>query len=221
VVSDPDQPNPISELAREAVRALAEGRSASVDDAIRRAYDVTGIDTRTRRPTRAELRAHAQAFEESEHGEVGRLLRIDATFEEAGEVLAALEATVLARESDGMSLPAPEVYGRAARGLFDLDPVVHARVTTSLSAAVLAQALFEAGFDDPTCGSIDTRYGRIDEIAFDGEFARYRILRIPPRMGVDPGRDVVRGNRVDHADFTTLAALRSRQCRGLPPHGER
>lgn len=221
MVSDSDQPNPISELAREAVRALAEGRSASVDDAIRRAYDVTGIDTRTRRPTRAELRAHAQAFEESEHGEVGRLLRIDATFEEAGEVLAALEATVLARESDGVSLPAPEVYGRAARGLFDLDPVVHARVTTSLSAAVLAQALFEAGFDDPTCGSIDTRYGRIDEIAFDGEFARYRILRIPPRMGVDPGRDVVRGNRVDHADFTTLAALRSRQCRGLPPHGER
>jgi hypothetical protein len=203
---DPTQPDPVSELARAAARALADGRVAGVEHAIDRAYDETRVDPRTRRPTRAELRAHARALEESEQGELGRLLRIDAALVEACDVLARLEETVIAREPGGGDLPPPEVYGRAVHGHFDLDPVVHVRVTTSLSAAILAQALFDGGFDDPTCRSIETRYGRLDEIGFEGEHARYRIVRIPPRMAVDRGRDLVRGKDVEHADFSALSA---------------
>ena len=202
---EPTQPDPISQLARAAVRALAEGRAAGVDNAIDRAFDETRIDPRTRRPTRAELRAHARAHEESEHGELGRLLRIDAALVEVSEVLAQLEETVLAREPHGADHPPPEVYGRAAVGHFDLDPAVHIRVTTSLSVATLAQALFDAGFDDPTCRAIDTRHGRLDEISFAGEHAQYKIVRVPPRMAVDRDRDLVRGKPVEHSDFSGIA----------------
>lgn len=205
MVLEPPQPDPIALLARAAVRALAEGRAEGVDNAIDRAYDETRVDPRTRRPTRAELRAHARAHEESEHGELGRLLRIDAALVEASEVLARLEETVLAREPHGADHPPPEIYGRAAHGHFDLDPAVHIRVTTTLPVSTIAQALFDAGFDDPTCRSIETRHGRLDEISFEGEHARYSIVRIPPRMGVDRDRDLVRGKPVEHGDFSAIA----------------
>jgi hypothetical protein len=205
MVSDPLRPDPISELARAAVRALAEGRAAGIENAIDRAYDETRIDARTRRPTRAELRAHARALEESEQGELGRLLRIDATLLEVSEVLATLEETVLARDPKGAEMPPPQVYGRAATGHFDLDPAAHIRVTTSLSAAAIAQSLFEAGFADPGCRSIETRHGRLDEVSFDGEHARYSIVRVPPRMAVDRDRDLVRGKPVEHCDFSGIA----------------
>lgn len=202
---DPLHRDPVSELARAAVRALAEGRAPDVERAVDLAYDLTRIDPRTRRPTRAELRAHAQALEESEAGEASRNQRIGATLVEVSEVLANLEQTVLGREAHGTDLPPPEVYGRAARGEFDLDPTVHIRVTTSLPVSQLAQALFEAGFDDPLCRSVATRHGRLDEIAFEGEHARYSIVRIPPRMKVDRGRDLVHGKPVDHADFSAIS----------------
>lgn len=218
MVNDPTQNDPVAELARAAVRALAEGRVAGVEHAIDRAYDEMRVDPRTRRPTRAELRAHARALEESEQGELGRLLRIDAALVEACDVLARLEETVLSREPHGSDLPPPEVYGRAALGHFDLDPAVHVRVTTSLSAAVLAQSLFEAGFDDPVCRSIETRHGRLDEIAFEGEHARYQIVRVPPKMAVDRGLDLMRGRRIEHSDYSgiarTLARLRVKTGRG-------
>jgi hypothetical protein len=201
---DPMHRDPVAELARAAVRALAEGRASGVEEAIERAYDIARVDPTTRRPTRAELRAHARAHEESEHGEIGRLLRIDAALLEATEVLATLEATVLAREPHGTDLPPPEVYGRAASGHFDLDPAVHIRVMTELPVSTLAQALFNAGFEDPLCRSVESRHGRLDEIAFAGEYASYSILRVPPRMGVDPNRDLMRGKPVEHADFTAL-----------------
>jgi hypothetical protein len=212
MASDPFRPDPTSELARAAVRALAEGRADGVESAIDRAYEETRVDPRARRPTRAELRAHARAFEESEQGEIGRLLRIDAALVEASEVLARLEETVIALEAHGTDLPAPEIYGRAALGHFDLDPVVHIRVTTALPVSTIAQALFDAGFDDPSCRSIETRHGRLDEIAFAGEHARYSVVRVPPRMAVDPDRDLVKGRPVEHVDFSgvtrQLARLR-------------
>ncbi|MFN9126374.1 MAG: hypothetical protein ACK5WD_11155 [bacterium] len=214
MASDPFRADPISELARAAVRALAEGRAEGVENAIDRAYDETRVDPRTRRPTRAELRAHARAFEESEQGELGRLLRIDAALVEASEVLARLEETVIALEAHGADLPPPEIYGRAALGHFDLDPVVHIRVVTSLPVSTIAQSLFDAGFDDPACRSIETRHGRLDEVAFAGEYAQYSVVRIPPRMAVDRDRDLVKGKPVEHVDFSgvtrQLARLRVR-----------
>jgi hypothetical protein len=96
--------------------------------------------------------------------------------------------------------------GRAARAEFDLDPIVHVRVETALSAATLAQALFDRGVGDPTCGSLETRYGRIDEIRLDGAEAEFHIARVPPRMAVDRDRDLVRGTAVGHADYEALAA---------------
>lgn len=195
-----------AEVARAAVRALAEGRAADLADAVERGIAETGADPRGRRPTRSELRAHAQAFEESTVGTEGRGRRIAAALEEVLRVLSILEETVLARDPEGCGRRPPAVYGRAARAELDLDPIVHVRVETSLSAATLAQALFEGGVADPTCGSLETRYGRLDEIRLAGAEAEFRIVRIPPRMAVDLGRDLVRGAIVEHADYETLAA---------------
>jgi len=195
-----------AEIARAAVRALAEGRAGDLADAVERGIAETGSDPRGSRPTRAQLRAHAQAHEESTVGAEGRGRRIRTALDEALRVLSILEATVLARDPEGCARRPPAVYGRAARGQLDLDPVVHVRVETSLSAAALAQSLFEQGVADPTCGSVETRHGRLDEIRFAGAEADFRVVRIPPRMAVDRDRDLVRGKPVEHADYETLAA---------------
>lgn len=195
-----------SEVARAAVRALAEGRAADLADAVERGIAEMGASPRGRRPTRAELRAHAQAHEESTVGTAGRGRRIAAVLEEALEVLSILEQTVVSRDPEGCARRPPAVYGRAARGELDLDPIVHVRVETSLSAATLAQALFDHGAPDPTCGSIETRYGRLDEIRLDGAESAFRIVRIPPRMTVDRDRDLVRGVPIEHADYEQLSA---------------
>ncbi|MEY4117584.1 MAG: hypothetical protein RLZZ116_912 [Planctomycetota bacterium] len=192
------------EIARLAVRALAGGRADSVDDAIDRAVFESRADPRTQRPTRAQLRAHAQALEESEGGELARLLRIEATLREALSVLSTLEETLIVHDRDFADHAAPAVYGRAARGEFDLDPAVQARVVTSVPAHVLAQALTDAGFGETEVRAIDTRYGHLDEISFATELALHRIVRVPPRAPVDPRTDLVRGQPIESADFEGL-----------------
>lgn len=200
------QADGVSEVAKAAVRALAEGRVDSIDEAVDRAMHETRADASTRRPTRAELRAHARLHEESVHGEQGRRGRIDDAIAEVLEVLSVLEHTVLLNDPAGPSMPQPQVYGRAAVGQFDLDPTAHARVTTSLPASIIAQALLEAGFSDPECGSVATRHGRIDEIRFDGAEVHHRVLRIPPALAADPDRDLIHGRSIEHATFAELAA---------------
>lgn len=196
------------EIARLAVRALAAGRAESVDDAIDRAvlqyHTESRADSRAQRPTRAQLRAHAQALEESEAGELSRLLRIESTVREALSVLSALEETLIVHDRDFADHAAPAVYGRAARGEFDLDPAVHARVVTAVPAHILAQALSDAGFGETEVHAIDTRYGHLDEITFATDLAQYRIVRVPPRAPVDPRLDLVRGQPVESADFEAL-----------------
>jgi hypothetical protein len=208
-----------SEVARLAVAALAAGRARTVDDAIEAAFEQFARSThrtpsgseraasRPRRPSRALLRAHAQALEESEHGPLSRHLRREACLDECLALLAKLEETVLAHDPDGAVRPAPTVHGRAALGHFDLDPVVHARVVTSLPLAALAATVVEAGFDEPHCGSVATRLGRLDELAFDGEHASYRVRRIPPAIRADPQASLTSGARTPCADFAALGRL--------------
>jgi len=192
------------EIARLAVRALVSGRAESVDEAIDRAVVESRADPRTQRPTRAQLRAHAQALEESETGDLARLLRIEATLREALSVLSVLEETLIVHDRDFADHAAPAVYGRAARGEFDLDPAVHARVVTAVPSHTLAQALGDAGFGETEVHAIETRYGCLDEITFATELAQYHIVRVPPRAPVDPRVDLIRGRPIDHADFEAL-----------------
>lgn len=214
-------------VARLAVRALAAGRARSVDEAVdaaiaeivRTAPREHGVGAAEsafrggraarapRRPSRAQLRAHAQALEESEHGPLSRHLRREACLDECLLLLARLEEVVLAHDPDGAERPAPTVHGRAALGHFDLDPVVHARVVTTLPASVLAQAVVAAGFAEPRCGSIATRVGRLDELAFEGEHASYRLRRIPPAIRVRNDESLTGGARTASADFAGLGRL--------------
>lgn len=201
----PNQHSTTDELARAMVRILADGRAGTIEDAVDTALRDLRLPPSTRRPTRASLRAHAQAIEESEEGQLGRMLRIEATLQEILLILACLEELVIAEDPEGCDLPPPEVYGRAVRGHFDLDPVVHLRVVTSLSQSSIAQALVDRGFAEPSFDAAVTRYGRMDRVSFETELAMYRILRVPPRMQVDPDRDVVRGDRVEHLGFSALS----------------
>jgi hypothetical protein len=98
-------------------------------------------------------------------------------------------------------MPPPQIYGRAARAQFDLDPAVHIRVTTVLAPSVLAQSLADAGLGETEVATIATRYGNLDEIRFTGAHAAFHIVRIPPRAGVDADLDLVRGKPVEHAAY--------------------
>ncbi|MFM7051654.1 MAG: hypothetical protein ACKOYN_05920 [Planctomycetota bacterium] len=198
------------EVARRAARILAEGRAADVEGAVDRAMHEAGLPARAPRPTRAMLRAHAQGAEEEQDGAEARRARIADALTEACEVLAVLEEAVLLEDPEGDLRPIPEVYGRAARGHFDLDPTVHVRVVTSLAAGRLADHLSRAGLGDAACGALRSRYGMLDQLVLDGAQAEFRILRIPPRMKVDPDRDVVRLDRVDHAAFSEVSGLLDR-----------
>ncbi len=197
-------------IARAAVRALVAGRAQAIDEAVSSAMHALRSPRGTRRPTRAQLRAHAQALEETHAGPHARQERIDSCIDEVLRTLAVLEQTLLQHGAQSSHSSAVEVYGRAAQGHFDLDATAHVRVITALAPSALAQALFDAGVGDAHCGSMATRYGRIDELSLDGAFVHMRIARIPPRMLVDPHRDLVRGRPVIHSDFATLARQMSR-----------
>ena len=166
------------------------------------------------RPSRALLRAHAQAMEESQAGDLARKLRIEATMHEALGVLSILEESLITHDRDAADHAPPAVYGRAVRGEFDLDPSVHIRVITTIGAHVLAQSICDAKLGEAEVKAIDTRYGHLDEITFDGEYARYSIARIPPRARIDADADLYRGNPVEHADFEAL-------LRRMPRFGSR
>lgn len=207
------------EIARRAVRALRAGRAPDVESAIDLAMHEARLHesasaTRPRRPTRAQLRAHAQALEESESGDFARKLRIEATLDEALRVLAALEEALIVHDRDAADHAPPAVYGRAARGEFDLDPAVHIRVVTSTPAHILAQSLSDAGFGETSVGTRHTRHGNLDEIAFTGAHAEFRIVRVPPRAPIDPHLDLVRGNPIESAGFEAL-------LRRMPRFGDR
>lgn len=195
-------------LARAAIERLSAGRAGEIDEAIERAARELGLDRRADRPTRRELRAHAQAFEESQVGLEGRLRRIADALDEAVRVMTELES-IVARD-DAPDRPPPLAFGRIVRGELDLDPSASLRVTTAISCGRLAGALEDRGWKDVACGSIPSRYGRLDELRFDGEHASFHVIRIPPRMRVDPDLDLVHGRRIERADAATLARLRDR-----------
>lgn len=198
-----------SDVARRAVERLAEGRDLSIEGAVDDARRELRASDTSRRPTRSELRAHAQAYEESLGVDV-RPQRLRATLGEVLDVLAALEALVLREDRDGIERPGPEVYGRAALGEFDLDPVVHIRLTTCLTSTSIARTLVEIGLEEPAFTTIESRVGRLDRIDTSSALAEYRVLRIPPSISIDPDNDLVRGTRVPHAGFEELSRRFSR-----------
>lgn len=201
---------PADSVARAAVRALAEGRARSVDEAIDHAIEEQSRGSRKGRlprPSRALLRAHAQAMEESAHGDLARRIRIESTLQETLSVLSALDELLIVHDPEHSDRPGPRVYGRAARAEFDLDPTVRVRIVTAVPTHVIAQGLADLGFGETEVGAIETRYGMLDQISFATSEAEYRVTRIPPRMQVDPRVDLARGTPVESADFEALLGL--------------
>jgi hypothetical protein len=198
-----------ADIARRAVERLAEGQDLSIEDAVDDARRELRSTEHARRPTRSELRAHAQAYEESLGPDV-RPQRLRATFGEMLDLLATLEALVLREDPDGIERPAPQVYGRAALGEFDLDPVVHIRLTTTLTSASIARTLVEFGLEEPAFTTIESRVGRLDQIDTSSARSEYRVLRIPPSVLIDPDLDLLRGKRIPHAGFEELSRRFSR-----------
>ncbi|MDI9402753.1 MAG: hypothetical protein QM516_02670 [Limnohabitans sp.] len=194
-----------AEVARLAARLLADGREHHAEAAVERAFHELRLPSRAESPSLSEIRMHVRALEESRVGDFGRLNRIVAVLEEALEVLSVLESTVLAHDPEGTNRRPPEIYGRAAQGELDLDPVVHVRVETSLRAHVVAHAFAQLAREEVQCGALSSRYGMLDEFRFVTALADYRVLRIPPRMGVDPDLTVTRGERVPHAGYEELS----------------
>ncbi len=210
-----------AEVARLAARFLADDHTKQhgqqyglqhglqheqrLEAAVQRALHELRLPSDLRMPTILELRKHAQALEESRVGEHGRLQRIVEVLEEALEFLSALERAVVSFDPEGVDRRPPEVYGRAVHGELDLDPVVHMRVETSVRTHVLAGELAKLARGEVECRALSTRHGMIDELCVDTSLASYRMLRIPPRMGVDPDLSVTRGERVPHAGYEELS----------------
>ena len=83
--------------------------------------------------------------------------------------------------------------GRGAAGRLDGDPTLHLRVSTASAIGVIAAALVEAGFAEPTFETLNATCGRLDRLRSAAEGVEVVVVRCPPGQ-IRPGRvDLVTG----------------------------
>jgi hypothetical protein len=101
----------------------------------------------------------------------------------------------------------PVLVGRAAKGYIDGGATLHIRVHTALSIGDLAAALVDAGYEEPSFETVNTRFGRLSRLRFEEEGCEAVVTRCPPQQAAVPERSLYRDERVESID---LRALRSR-----------
>jgi hypothetical protein len=101
------------------------------------------------------------------------------------------------------------VAGRAARGEFDADPRAHLRIVTDRRIGTAAAALVAAGWDEPEFTTLETTFGRCDQLHSQKDGLALTLTRIPTALAshADDSHDIVTGKPTVVA---TVAQVRSR-----------
>lgn len=107
--------------------------------------------------------------------------------------------------------PISALVGRTARGQIDGDASCRIRVHTDRSSAEIAARLVEAGYAEPAFGSVESRFGRLEQVIVDDDGVEVRITRCPSAMRVPDGEDLRSGAKIPSLDAAglrkTIAAL--------------
>jgi hypothetical protein len=191
--------NPTQRIAQEAAQRLRQGKATDIADAIRGAVGHLRLHDADL-PSHALVRQITQALDQSQLGAEGyaeSMRARDAQLVAVMELLAsALDAHVT-------------VAGRAARGEFDADPRAHLRMVTDHRIGVAAAALVGAGWDEPEFTTLNTTFGRCDQLHSRKDGLGLTLTRIPSALAhhADDARDMVTGKPTMVA---TAAQVRSR-----------
>lgn len=112
--------------------------------------------------------------------------------------------------------------GRAARGRIEGEVRLHLRAETDAPIGLMAAALVEVGFAEPTFDSFEARgpstgCGRLHRLTTERGGVAVSVTRCPPRQIV-PGRfDLVRGRPVATLDLASLGARIAALLEGRDP----
>lgn len=186
------------EIAREAARLIQTGRAEDIDEATRRAAETLGY-SRSPLPGAGRVRKHAQAMSMQALGDAAYLEERLKVWQIAEQMMTVFEHTL----PDARSL----LVGRAAQGLIDAGVTIHIRLYTRLPITDLAQSLMDFGYEDPQFTTMETRFGRLQQIRVLEEGHEMALTRCVPEMmrDADFSADLTSGKPIA---TLTLPALR-------------
>ncbi len=191
--------NQTQRIAQEAARRLREGKALDIADAIRGAVGHLRLRD-------ADLPSHAlvrQVTQVMQQAEIGAEAYAESVQARDRQLISVME--LLAQALDAHVT----VAGRAARGEFDADPRAHLRIVTDRRIGAAAAALVAAGWDEPEFTTLETTFGRCDQLHSQKEGLALTITRIPTALAshADDAHDMVTGKPTVVA---TAAQVRSR-----------
>ncbi len=188
------------EVARAAARLLRDGRAEDIAGAIRAALrGQAGADE----VTVARVREHARGLAMEALGATGYRQHVAEVLERAEETMTLLATQLATRVGD-----APvALVGRAARAQVDADPCCRIRVQSAEPIGIIAEVLVSAGVEEPSFSTVETLWGRLDQLRFDDEGIETRITRLPPAMKVALNADLRHEGTVPCLDVAAIRRL--------------
>jgi len=188
--------NPRSdEIAREAARLIETGITKDVQDALHRAADSLGYHD-VPLPGHGRVRKHAQAMSMQSRGAAAHAEQRIRVWEVAEQIMTVFEHTM----PDVTSL----LVGRAAEGLIDAGVTIHIRLYTRRIDQVLAGTLMDFGYEEPQFQSLQTRFGRLQQIRLTEQGYEVVLTRCMPETLNNSRTDIVTGNPIAAINLTQL-----------------
>lgn len=186
------------EIAREAARLMQTGRAKDIDDALHRAAESLGYE-RTHLPGHGRVRKHAQAMAMQAMG--------DAAYHELRVKIWRIAEQVMTCFEHTMPEAMCEFVGRAAEGLIDAGVTIHIRLYTRHSDVELAKVLLDFGYDEPQFQTIETRFGRMQQIRFTEEGVEVALTRVMPELASKAAKDLVTDKPIEKLSLSELRRL--------------
>ncbi len=188
------------EIARAAARLLRDGKAENIADALGLAMrGQPAIDA----IPHGLVREHVRGFAMEALGDVGYREHVVAILAQAEEIMTLLEMLSAGLGSEARTA----LIGRAARGQVDADPCCRIRVETDEPAGIIAALLVDAGYEEPTFATTETRHGRLTRLDFNDGLVAFRLTRCPPSMRIAFDTDLVTGKPVPSLDLAGVRRL--------------
>lgn len=183
------------QIAREAARLIETARADDLDQAIRMAADA--INARgAPMPGHGRVRKHAQAMSMQALGESAYNEKRLHVWRVAEEVMSILD--------HGLPSATVLLVGRAVLGLIDAGITIHIRLYTDSNISAIAGILEGFGYEGLSFQTVDTRFGRLNQITFEDESLPVVITRCLTSMLPERDFDIFSGKPVESLGLSAL-----------------
>ena len=183
------------EIAQLAARLLLQRKADDVRAAIAAAGAQLGYRADAW-PSAALVRRHAQALTERDLGVEGHRTLTRSRLRVAEEIMTLFETQLAPKEL--------WLVGRAARGQLDADPVIRVRFHGHTEIGEIAAVLVDAGFEEPSFETLESRWGRLSQLRFREGDVECVVVRCPPTQVTDSSLDLVTGHQIRRVSIEEL-----------------